>query len=318
MTTSNSTDFNLVTNEIVEEAFREIGVLTSNRILTSEEMNDGRRSLNLFTKSLIAQGSFLWKTESATLFTAPTQAKYIIDGSTANCTEEFTETTTSAAAAISATNVVVTSASGFVVGYFIGIILSDNSFHWTTISNIASTTITLTDALPSASVSGSTVIVYQTKLSRPERIQNAQSSVNRNQEIPLTLLSRDTYDNLTTKQSAGTPNQLLYDKQLTSGVIYLWPVPNSSAVRAKFTFTKQIFDFDSATDDPDFPVEWLHPIILNVAYRLCRKYGALDLQEKEQLKRDADEALADSNGYDREDTSMYFQPATNTNQSTYR
>ena len=50
MATSNSNDFNLVGNEIVEEAFREIGVKTPNRTLTSEEMNDGRRTLNLFVK----------------------------------------------------------------------------------------------------------------------------------------------------------------------------------------------------------------------------------------------------------------------------
>ena len=318
MTTSNSNDFNLVTNQIVEEAFREIGVKTPNRNLTNEEMNDGKRTLNLFTKSLIAQGSFLWKTQQATLFVSATQSKYIIDGVTANCTEEFTETTISSPASAAATNIVVTSAAGFVVGYFIGVYLDDSSIHWTTIGSIASTTITLVDALPSAVASGKDVYVYQTKIKRPERVLNAQSRVNTNQDIPLTLLSRNTYDNFTTKQSAGTPNQLLYNKQLTFGEIFLWPVPNNSSVKIRFTFIKQIFDFNSATDDADFPVEWLQPIILNLAYRLSRKYGMLELQEKEQLKRDADDSLADSNGYDREETSIYFQPASSVNVNNYK
>ena len=174
MALSNSNDFNLTRNELVEEAFRELGVKTPNRTLTNEEMNDGARTLNLFCKSLIAKGLFLWKTKQATLFLASSQSAYTIDGSTAHCTETFTETTTSAAAAAAATDIVVTSATGFVIGYNIGVYLDDNTIHWTTITVIASTTITLNTALPSAAASGVAVYVYQTKVDRPENIQNAQ------------------------------------------------------------------------------------------------------------------------------------------------
>ena len=97
MATSNSNDFNLTRNEIIEESFRELGVKTPNRDLTAEEMSDGARTLNLYAKTLISKGLFLWKTKQATLFLVATQAAYTIDGSTANCTETFTETTTSAA-----------------------------------------------------------------------------------------------------------------------------------------------------------------------------------------------------------------------------
>lgn len=318
MTTSGNNDFNLVTNEIVEEAFREIGVLTQNRTLTNGEMIDGRRSLNIFVKSLIAKGSFLWKTEQATLFLEADQSRYVIDGSTANCTESYTETTTSAAAVSGATSIVVTSASGFVVGYFIGVYQDDNTIHWTTIANIVGTTITLTAALTDDVAADNDIFVYQSKLSRPENVQNAQANQSPNQDIPMIQLSRDTYYNIPVKDTSGRPNQFYYDKQLTYGAINLWPIPDSSANKIKFSFIKQIYDFDAPTNDPDFPVEWLRPIILQVAYNLARKYGRLELQEKEQLKRDADEALADANGYDREDTSIYFQPATETNINSYR
>ena len=293
MATSNSNDFNLKRNEIIEESFRELGVKTPNRSLTNEEMNDGARTLNLFCKAQIAKGLFLWKTKQATLFLTANQSTYTIDGSTAHCTQSYTETTTSAAAATSATDIIVTSATGFVVGYNIGVYLDNNTIHWSTITVIASTTITLNDALPSAAASGNIVYVYETKINRPENIENAQSTISSNNDIPMVKLS-------------------------TKGLLNLWPVPNDSSNKIEFSFINQIFDFDSATDDPDFPVEWLQPIILGVAYRLCRKYGRLEMQEKEQLKRDADEALAEAEGYDREETSFYFQPATSINVNSYR
>ena len=318
MATSNSSDFNLTRNEIIEESFREIGVKTPNRTLTAEEMNDGARTLNIFTKSLIAKGSLLWKTKQATLFLVGGQSSYIIDGTTANCTESFDQTTTSTAATLGATNIIVTSTTGFVIGYNIGVYQDDNTILWTTITNIAGTTISLNDALTDDVASGNIVYVYQDKVNRPESIQNAQSTQSSNNDIPLVQLSRDTYYNIPVKTSSGRPNQFFYDKQLNSGIMNVWPVPDSDAHQMVFSFVKEIFDFDNPTDDPDFPVEWLQPIILNVAYRLSRKYGRLDIQGKEQLKRDADEALAEAGGYDREETSIYFQPATRVNVNNYR
>jgi len=176
----------------------------------------------------------------------------------------------------------------------------------------------LDDVTTNDSASGSAVYVYEKKILRPENIQNAQSTLGTDSEIPMTQYSRDTYYDIPVKSTPGRSNLFFYDKQLTSGLMHLWPVPNSVANKTVFSFTEQLFDFDTATDDPDFPVEWLQPLILIVAYRLSRKYGRLDLQEKEQLKRDADEALEDVEGYDREETSIYFQPASNVNVNNYR
>ncbi len=318
MTVSNSNNFNLVRNQIIEEAFKEIGVKTPNRSLTAEEMNDGAISLNLFVKSLISNGSFLWKTQQAVLFLEPGISEYFIDGTTANCTEDYDETVTTADASSGASSIVVEDTTGFTIGFFIGVYLDDNSIQWTTISNIASLTITLTDALTDDVTSGNAVYCYETKLNRPEKIQNAQATQAPNQDVPMVQLSRDTYYNIPVKDTSGRPNQFYYNKQLNLGIINLWPTPNSSANKFKFTFIKQLYDFDSPTDDPDFPVEWLMPIILNVAYRLSRKYGRLDMSEKEQLKRDADEALQNAEGYDREPTSIYFQPASSININSFR
>jgi|TARA_R110002126_G_scaffold251176_1_gene394175 hypothetical protein len=318
MATSNSSDFNLTRNQIIEESFREIGVKTPNRTLTSEEMNDGARTLNLLVKSLIAKGSFLWKIKQATLFLVTGQSQYVIDGTTANCAESFNETTITADALLGASSIDVTDTTGFVIGYNIGVLQDDNSILWTTITSIATLTIGLNTPLTAQASSGSSVYVYETKVKRPENIQNAQSNDSSNNDIPMVTYSRDSYYNLPVKNTSGRPNLFYYDKQLTAGLVNLWPVPSTSKQKIIFSYTKTIEDFDQALNDPDFPVEWLQPVILNVAYRLSRKYGRLDLQGKEQLKRDADDALAEAEGYDREDTSFYFQPATNINVNSYR
>lgn len=318
MAVSGTTTFNLVTNQIITEAFAEIGVKTINRDLTANEMQDGLTSLNLVAKSFISKGAFLWKTQQATLFLAEGQESYVLDGSTANATESYSETTLSANALSAATSISVTSATGFVIGYFIGIYLDDDSIQWTTISNIAGTTITLADALTDDAASGNDVFVYQTKLNRPEEIQNAQANTDSNQDIPMVQISRDTYYNIPTKDTSGRPNQFYYNKQLNSGIISLWPTPDSSTFKINFSFVKQLFDFASPVDSPDFPVEWLRPLILNLAYALSRKYGRFTMEERVLLKADAQEALEDVMGYDREDTSIYFQPASDSNINSYR
>tara|TARA_R110002110_G_scaffold82712_2_gene215074 strand:- start:3921 stop:4871 length:951 start_codon:yes stop_codon:yes gene_type:complete len=303
-------------NQIIDRAMAAIGIKTDHRALTAAEVSEASDELNIMMKSWKTK-NYLWKTTEGTLFLATGQAKYRLDGSTANATEDFTETTTTADAAISATTFDVTSATGFVVGYNIGIVQDDSTILWTTISNISSLTITVDDALTAASSSGAKVYVYQTKINRPEEINSLRARTSDGNDNQTTALARDTYFNIPVKTTQSTPNQWYYDKQLSYGDIYLWPVPNSVAETVKFTYQKMFFDIDAAATDADFPAEWLDAIILNLALRLARIKGK-DKEFREQLRRDAEDALDDVQGYDREDASIYFQPATSINLGSYR
>jgi len=308
--------FNQNRNQIIDRAMAAIGIKTVHRALTAAEVSEASDELNIMMKSWKTK-NYLWKTTEGTLFLVAGQAKYRLDGSTANATEDYTETTTTADAAISATTFDVTSASGFVVGYNIGITQDDNTILWTTISNISSLTITIDDALTAASSSGAKVYVYQTKINRPEEINSLRVRTSDGNDNQTTTLARDTYFNIPVKTTQATPNQWYYDKQLSCGDVYLWPTPNSVAETVKFTYQKMFFDIDSAATDADFPTEWLDAIILNLALRMARIKGK-DKEFREQLRRDAQDALDDVQGYDREDASIYFQPATSINLGSYR
>lgn len=68
--------------------------------------------------------------------------------------------------------------------------------------------------------------------------------------------------------------------------IIIRPEP-SGPFTAKYTYQKRILDFDSSTDEPDFPQEWINPLILMLAADLSDEYG-LPLPERQWLRAEAD------------------------------
>lgn len=310
MAVSGTNTFSLTRNQIIDKALKILGVKTRGRIPTSEEVNDASDMLNMMVKSWKSKGQYLWKTTEGTLFLVAGQASYRLDGSTADATESFTQTTLNGDVASAASSIVVTSATGFTVGYNIGVAQDDNTILWSTIASVSSTTIGLNDALTAAATSGAKVYVYQTAITRPEKVNSCRLRYDDDvTDVPMDQISRETYFNYSNKSSQGKPNSYFYDKQLTYGDIYVYPTPDDATDTVKFTFEKQFFDFSAAIDDPDFPVEWLLPIAVNLAYWLSYDYK-IGAERSERIKRDAEQLLTDSEGYDREGTSIYFQPET--------
>lgn len=317
MAVSNSNNFSQVRNEIIDLAAGVIGIKTSHRALSSEERNEASTILNAMIKSWKARGENLWKSAQGTLFLVDSQESYRLDGSTAHATESFNQTTTTAAAVATDTVISITSSTGFTVGYNIGVVQDDNTILWTTIASISSLDITLTDPLTAAVASGNTVFVYETKINRPERISSCRLKTAGGSETPMTKLARKTYFDLSNKSNDGKPAQFFYDKKLSYGDIYLYPTSDLVTDTVKFTFQKMFFDFDEATDDPDFPVEWIKPIYMQLAVDWAR-IKQKPLEFRKLLKAEADEILAEVEGYDKETVSVYFQPANEYSQGDSR
>lgn len=310
MAVSGTNTFSQTRNQIINRAASILGVKTRGRNLTAEEMSDGSDILNMMVKSWKSKGQYLWKTTEGTLFLVVGQDKYVIDGSTANATENFNQTTTTATASSGDSSIDVTASTGMVVGYNIGIEQDDNTIHWTTIASISTLTIGLDSNLTAASTSGNKVYVYQNKITRPEKINQCRLRYSDDKtDVLVDQISRNTYFGYSNKLAQGKPNSYFYDKQLSAGNLYIYPTPDNVTNTIKFTFEKQFFDFSSAVDDPDFPVEWLLPICTNLAYWWHYDYG-ISGEKAERIKRDAEQLLIDSEGYDREGTSIYFQPET--------
>jgi hypothetical protein len=314
MAVSETNTFTLTKNEVIEMAFARIGVISEGATLTSYQIDRGSQLLNVMIKSWLAKGFRLWKQERATLFLDGTN-EYVLG--TANATEDYANPTLSADASSGATSISVSSIAGLVIGYNIGVVQNDNTILWTTITNIVSTTITLNDALTSDASSGNNVFVYETKLGKVENIITAQLKMNSTTEIPLQLNSRDTYDALPVKTLTGIPNKLYYNKLLNTGIIKLFPQPSSVNYFVNFTYQKQFYDMTNPTDSFDFPVEWLRALYLNLATTLYGFYPISDATQIQLLAAEAQGALMEVVSFDDENTSIYLEPATDTNRGNY-
>lgn len=318
MTTSGTNTFTLTKNQVIELAFARIGVISEGATLTAYQIQRGSTLLNTMIKSWLAKGFRLWTTERGYLFPNTSSNEYILDGSTANATTEYIATTLSADANSGATTISVTSPTGFANGFFVGVVLNNNTIFWTTESGAPSgTTITLSSALTGDASSGNAVYVYETKLGRLENIINAQVQMNTTTQVPLQLISRDTYDALSIKNLSGIPNKLYYNKQLSYGVIRLFPLPSSTNYITNFTYQKQFYDMTNPTDNFDFPVEWLRALYLNLAVTLTGFYPINDSTQIQLLVGEAKEALMEVMSFDDENTSIYFIPASDQNRGGF-
>jgi hypothetical protein len=128
-------------------------------------------------------------------------------------------------------------------------------------------------------------------------------------DTPMIVLTRDEYDRLGNKFSAGTPIQLYYDPQRIYGDLFLFPVPaaaDAAGYTIEITFQRPFEDFDSGTDEPDFPQEWFDALTFMLADRLALEYGVNEEVRGDLVKR-AMLYRAEALSFGTEEGSMYFK-----------
>lgn len=141
---------------------------------------------------------------------------------------------------------------------------------------------------------------------RPLSVRNVRKIITGTEETPVRIMSRAEYMNQPSKDSDGEPVAVFYDPSLTNGTLYVWPSPLSTYT-LKFSAQQYIEDFDSATNNPYLPVEWLQALVTNLAYRLCPKYEVSG-RELELLREQAKEDLYEAENSDQEEGSLYLAP----------
>jgi len=120
----------------------------------------------------------------------------------------------------------------------------------------------------------------------------------------MTIISRQEYMDISDKSTSGVPLMLYYDRQITNGVMYIWPTADT-ANSIKFTAKEQVEDFDAAADNPDFPPEWFRFVTYRLAVDWAPAFG-ISGQKLAELKGLRDEAEWEAEGFDVEDTSVFF------------
>lgn len=314
MATSGSIDFSVTALDIINQAFSKIGVKAAEQALTAQETQDGLDSLNLMVKAWQGQGLHLWTRQEGVLFLDVGKTDYLIgpSGDEATNLDDFVGTTTTTAESALATVIEVTSTTGMTAADNVGIQLDDATRHWTTIVSVdSSTQITITTGIPSAAASNNTVFTFTNLIERPLRVTSfRRKTFNEDNEIQVESWSRNEYFNQVNKTSQGTVVNAYYSPLLTNGRMYVWQTASSVNDFVRFSFERNIEDFDVTTNNPDFPIEWAETLIWNLGGRLGIDYNAPP-QKLQLIASTAAGMLENLLGFDEEFQSLNLQPDFN-------
>jgi len=204
---------------------------------------------------------------------------------TDHITEAYVQTALSAAHSAFDIVITVDSTAGMSPADFIGVKLTDNSIHWTQILAVDSATqVTIYQGLASAASDDGEVYAYTTKAYRPRSIfapyrRSADGSDNQIDQI-----GEQEYRNLTLKSSVGVPNLVHYRASLDSGTLYVWPTGDGNTDKIVILANYYPDDFDSASDNAQFPVEWSSALIWGLAAELGPEYGLPDREQKRNFQ----------------------------------
>lgn len=311
MATSASVDFNRNRNQIINRALRLVGATTAGETPAADEATDAAETLNALVKAWQADGAHLWKKAEGTLFLTVGQASYDLGaGSSDHATLSHVKTELSAAVAAAATAITVDSITGIAASDNIGVVQDDGTIHWTTVSGSPSgSTVTLASGMVSAAAEDNHVYAYTTLMDRPLRITKVRRKDEAEQDIPILTFSRTEYFDTPNKTTESKTTQVYYDPQLTNGVIYLWPTPETVNDRITFTGLFPIEDFDTSTNNPDLPQEWLNALTFGLAEDLAVDYDPPELLYQRIVNKAAQYKAAVMD-WDVEPESTYFQPNT--------
>ena len=310
MALSASTNFTANRDELITSSLRICNAVASGETPTGAEINDGAQALNLMLKSWMADGQHLFTRRRASLLLEKNKSKYTLSttGDYACYTENLNSTTMRLAAVATATTLEVTTTTGMTAGDYIAVVMDDGNLHKTTIASVTdSDTVVITTGITYATAIAKAVHWFTNKIDRPQRLMQAFTRDSSNLDTIVTVVSQQEYWALSKKNNDGRVNQVYYDPQISSGALYVWPESDTVTSRVEMIIQKQFDDLDISTNNVEFPVEWLNAIKFNLAFYLAFEYGVsgahLDRLEKRAMQERAAVLT-----YDRENTSVFFQP----------
>lgn len=290
MTISNSFNFSVNRDELIDLAHQHIGALGEGESATTAQVTEASKLLNMIVKARAGDGMPLWSIKTA--YILPFTGSNSINATGSHVVSDFDYTTTSAASLSGSSTLTLTSVTDFGSGYNVGVELDDGTMFWTTQSGAAvGNDITLASPLTGDVASGALVYVYVTAnrvQAAPLRILNAyMRNTVAQTDYPINQISQDEYFSLGNKTTPGTPNQFYYDPDLVgTASFFLYPRFTGGQQLVFFNYVRPFADFDSASDTPDFPQAFYRAIMVELASMLGPKFG-VSMAERKALQQEA-------------------------------
>jgi len=279
MPTSGDTITGYTRDYVINGALRLVGAYSPPADPRPEHVSKTIEACNMMLKTWQVQ-NLLWLREFATVFLVKGQRKYFLGpNSTSKGAINYYEDAIDADLVATDTVITVEDSSNMTAADIIGIKLDDNTIHWDTIASVDSATqVTITTGVAGAATDGNFLYNYPTSeaLYRPTRVFAATRLTRTGQEIPIdddNLLSRSDYFSLTNKDTQGTVTQIYFDKQRSTGHLYVWSTSDNNLDRLVLDLDRQIQLVTDTNDEYDFPEEWLEPIKYGLAVRIAPEHA---------------------------------------------
>ena len=128
-------------------------------------------------------------------------------------------------------------------------------------------------------------------------------------DIPMRILTKQEYNMLGNKETAGNPIQIYYNPLLDYGELNLFPTPSATDVataKIVFVYQRPFEDFLISGNTPDFPQEWLEALKYGLAVRLAPEYG-IDAEARKFLIQEYASVKAIALSFGVEEGSIYLQ-----------
>jgi len=140
----------------------------------------------------------------------------------------------------------------------------------------------------------------------PVSIKTAMLKTTDDEETPIDVgMTFEEFEAIPNKTETGTPSRIYYERQYDKGVLYLDIIPDDITNVIDLVYLRPLYDFDAATNDPDFPQHWLEALYMNLGLRIMPGFGKEPSRTQEEQ---ADTALALAQTFYPETTNIFFEP----------
>ena len=293
MATSGSTDFNIDTAEIIEEAFERCGL----ELRTGYDARTARRSLNLMLADWANKGVNLWKIEQVT--------QSLAQLSSTSSVAEYPIGTITATVGDSANLSVGETITGGTSGTTALIITKPTS---TTLTiTVPSGSFTAAETITGSSSAASTTISADPSLVDVQSTIDVLSAVIRRDstDIEIERIGRAEYLHIPKKTEQARPNKFFINRQIAP-TITIWPTPENSTDQIIYYRFIKIEDIDTSINNANVPFRFLPCLASGLAYYIAVKRKP---QIVPMLKAIYDEEFMNASLEDREKVSLHFVPS---------
>jgi len=315
MTTSGTFAFTVNRDQVIRDSMLNLGKLDETESPSAQEITDMSFKLNMLVKQWMGKTDFapglnVWTRRRGYLFLSSTTGQYSVGPTATGWTSSFVNPNLSAAASAGQNVINVTSATGVVNGYNIGVVLGANALTWFTVTNVIGTAITLSGNLPVAGNIGAEVFCYQTTGTQPLNIETANLRDQSNQDTSLNIMRTvQEYEALPNKAdptNIADPTAIYYEFQLTNSNLFIdCGAANDTTKYLELTYMETIQDLNYGSDNFEYPQEWFLALSWGLAKQAAPMFNT---PWTATMEKNFTDALAIAGHKDAEMSAAYYQP----------